>query len=118
MTINQLPELVTHDGTPAVPAVYNGTDYKLPLKNVVLTKKVSGTTNTSGNMALGLQNNVVVLAAIRIAGTNGICTPLFNVGVSEWMVHITSAGTNPSAVVSGSETVLVFYMPCDMFDYS
>ena len=117
MTIDQLPTLVSHDGTPAVPTSYNGADYKLPLKNVVLTKKVSGTTNSSGNMSLGLQNNVVVLAAIRITGTNGICTTLFNVGADDWMVHITTAGASPSAVVSGSETVLVFYLPCD-FDYT
>lgn len=117
MTINQLPELVTHDGTPAVPAVYNGADYKLPLKNIILTKTVIGTPNTSGNLDLGLGNNVAVLSVIRTGGTSRICTPLYNTTTDTWMVHITTTGAIPSAVTSGTENVLVFYLPCN-FDYT
>ena len=120
MTINQLPELVTHDGSPAVPAVYNGADYKLPLGNMILVKEVSGTTNSSGNLGLGagaggISHFHVVLAAIR-KGTSGICTPLYNVSTDEWSIHVTSAGATPSAVTNTSVTLLVFYLPTQNFD--
>lgn len=111
MTIDQLPTLVSHDGTPAVPASYNGADYKLPLGNMVLVKEVSGTTNTSGNLGLGvIDNNYVVLAAVR-TGTSSICTPLYNVSTDEWSVHVTSPGASPSAVTNTSVTLIVFYLP-------
>lgn len=120
MVIDQLPDLVTHDGTLAVPASYNGADYKLPLENMILVKEVSGTTNSSGNLGLGagaggISHFHVVLAAIR-KGTSSICTPLYNVSTDEWSIHVTSAGASPSAVTSTSVDLIVFYMPTQNFD--
>ena len=115
MTINQLPTLASQDGTVEFPVVYNGVDYKMPLGNMLLVKEVTGTTNTSGNVALGLIQHHVVLAVFR-TGSNGLCTPFFNVTTGEWNAHITSPGASPSAVTSTSVTVLVFYVPCE-FSY-
>lgn len=120
MTINQLPELVTHDGSPAVPAVYNGADYKLPLGNMILVKEVSGTTNSSGNLGLGtadIDNDFVVLAVIRQGSTTSICTPFYNVSTDEWSIHVTSPGASPSAVTNTSVNLIIFYLPRH-FDYT
>lgn len=113
MTINQLPALSSHDGSVAFPVNFNGSDWKLPLNKLLLTKEVSGTTNSSGNLDLfdsELWDNVVVLAAIR-TDVNGLCTPFYNKTTDAWGIHITTPGANPSAVTSASVTVRVFYLP-------
>ena len=116
MTINQLPTLASQDGSVEFPVMYNGADYKMPLGNMLLVKEVTASTNSSGNIALGLIQHHTVLTVIR-KGTSSICTPFFNVSTGEWNAHITSAGASPSAVTSTSVTVLVFYIPCE-FSYT
>lgn len=111
MTIHQLPTLSSHDGSVEFPVFYGSSDWKLPLNKLLLTAEVSGTTNSSGNLGLGvIDNNYVVLTAVR-TGTSSICTPLYNVSTDEWSVHVTSPGASPSAVTNTSVTLIVFYLP-------
>ena len=72
------------------------------------TKTVTGTTNTTGNISLGLNlSNYGVLCVSR-TGAASICTPYTNVD-GAWYAHITSTAATPAAVTSTSVTLVVDY---------
>lgn len=112
MTINQLPALVSNDGTVEFPVAFNNTDYKLPVGNLIMTKTVSGSTGSTGNITLGLGNDMVVLAVVRTGNTGSLCTPFYNISADEWGAHLTTTGASPSAVASTAVNLVVFYLPC------
>lgn len=109
MKIAQLPTLATPTSATIVPMNANNYDYGVPLGNIFKVMTDTFTTNTSANAALGLSADYVVLMATR-TDSNGLCIPFFNISTSEWNIHVTTAGANPSAVTSTSVTVKVFYM--------
>lgn len=114
MKISQLPTLSAPDKNTVVPAYSNNYDYGVPLGNIFKSLSDTYTTNTSGNASVGLSADYVVVGAKR-TDANGICSPFYNNTTSEWNVHVTSAGANPSAVTSGSVTVTVYYMLASVF---
>lgn len=113
MTINQLPELTEATGTTAIPVNKNGSDYKLPIKNFIKSKSVSGTTSSSGNINLTtLDGSVIVISAIREDAAS-VAIPFWSYQNDCWAVHLMSANAGQSVVASTAVDVLVYYLDID-----
>ena len=113
MTINQLPTMSAQYENVALVGTYNGYDYKVPLKQLVLQKTVSGTPSATGNISLGLDNNYVVLSVAR-TDDSSICTPFMTSNGTAWYAHITTIQASPT-VVTTNVGLTVFYLPTVMF---
>lgn len=71
------------------------------------TKTVTGTTNTSGNIALSLAVADYGVLCVYRSDATSICTPYYPTSVTGWYVHV--ATTAGAAVTSTSVTLVVDY---------
>lgn len=71
------------------------------------TKTVTGTTNSSGNIALNLAVADYGVLCVYRSDATSICTPYYPTTVTGWYVHVTT--TAGAAVTSTSVTLVVDY---------
>lgn len=71
------------------------------------TKTVTGTTNSSGNIALSLAVADYGILCVYRSDATSICTPYYPTSVTGWYVHVTT--TAGAAVTSTSVTLVVDY---------
>ena len=70
-------------------------------------KTVTGTTNTSGNIALGIPVNAYGVLCVWRSDATSVCTPYYPNSVTGWYAHV--ATTAGAAVTSTSVTLEVEY---------
>lgn len=71
------------------------------------SKTVTGTTNSSGNIALGLLVSTYGILCIYRSDATSICTPYYPTAVTGWYAHVTT--TSGAAVTDTSVTLEVEY---------
>ena len=73
-----------------------------------LTKTVSGSTSSSGNISLGLNGNYGILS-VRRTDSSAICYPYWLTSGSLWYCHLTTSVASPTAITSTAVTLEVDY---------
>ena len=100
----------TNLGSVTVGNIYCGTGQPEINGNAIVAamhKTVTGTTNTSGNIALSIPVNAYGVLCVWRSDATSICTPYYPTSVSGWYAHVTT--TAGAAVTSTAVTLEVEY---------